>query len=239
MSEFLVTAGRTFLEAIRRGKDLRAPIPRDRSPLAKQAVPTQGEAGCYLWPSVTPEGVVTTRFIPLRDTFSIQTVELERTLGYLFEKSLPIHLEYVRGFDGVGSFLGTQGYEIDQRGLNLKHVALENSFILSLDDPQVRMGNIAQNLQSETRQLARHAVVLPDQAENPPPDGPPLRDFARRYATFLSRMCINRGCEKPLLRTVELSLRDECFSSTLMDIFFRDHPTARTLQSCRIKYVGR
>jgi len=118
--------------------------------------------------------------------------------------------------------------------VNRDHLDLESFSILSIREGQRQMNDLADNLHASTRQFVKQAVVIPGDAQTLPP----LRMFAANYARFLSRMCVNKGCEKTLLRTIELSLRDECFYSFLMGEFFRANPNASTLPACRALYVG-
>jgi hypothetical protein len=239
--EILAEADR-FLTQVRRGKPLRPP-PARSVVFTPRPFPNALESGCLGWPS-GPAGLpVSGSGFTLHASFSPLTEELEEAIAYLLARSSPLTLEYVRDYEervvGGAAGLGQVSYREALVQVNEEHQALESSLILTLRDPQQRMEKVADGLHARTRELARQIVVLPDQAEDPPTDGPPFRHFLRRYATFLSRMCINRGCEKPLLRTIELSLRDECFSATLLDLFFQGDPSATTLKACRSRYVGR
>jgi len=205
-------------------------------------VPTAGEAGCLGWPANTPARIVTGEDIPLQNYFPfVLTNEMADTLAYLEVRDDPRWSEYERALQkdlekdegGALTFIA-QGEGL--RKTNRDHLDLESFSILSIRDAQLRVNDLANTLHASTRSFVRQAVILPDDSD-PLPSPTPLRTFARRYAMFLSRMCVNKGCENTLLRTIELSLRDECFSSFLMGAFFQANPSASTLPACRALYV--
>jgi len=199
-----------------------------------------GESGCLGWPTVSAAGVVTGEGISLQNYMPlILSKELADAFDFLLVKDDPRWQEYVLSMrkdaeaENALSLFITQGDDIAD--INSDHLSLESFSILTIRDQQRTMNDIANNLHVSTRDFARQAIHFPSDSTSS--SLPPLRSFARKYATFLSRMCVNRGCESNLLRTVELSLRDECFSSFLMDQFFRQNPNASTLPACRAFYV--
>ena len=205
-------------------------------------VPTAGEAGCLSWPTGTVAGIVTGEGIPLQSYFPfVLTSEMADTLEFLEVRDDPRWFEYERALEkdiedekiSALTYI-TQGGPL--RDTNRDHMELESFSILSIRDAQLRMNDLANMLHASTRSFVKQAIVLPDDPD--PLSNPiPLRIFAWKYANFLSRMCVNKGCQKTLLRTIELSLRDECFSSFLMGAFFQANPSASTLPACRALYV--
>ena len=223
---------------------LRPPAPLSISGLtfALATQPNVGESGCLGWPSdVLPGGTVSAERIPLQNYFpAVLTPDLAEAIAYLLERQDPRWLEYIQDLNqrslDAGEEPGRRQLDAGELAIvNRLHLGMESFSILSIRDPQKRMEKLADLLHGRTRDFTQFAVALPN--EPTPSDGPTLRSFIRQYAGFLSRMCVNRGCGNTLLRTIELSLRDECFSSFLMDMFFRNNPTARTLPACKALYV--
>jgi hypothetical protein len=217
------------------------PLYRFTPTFTLRSVPNAGESGCLGWPSDVTAGPVTGEDIALQQYFPfILTDELAEMIAFLEERDGHKWQEYVRSFReelaSNGSFneLLFLSYGTDVASLNRDHLSRESSLIFSLREPQERYERLADRLHESTRRFAQQAVTMPGSAFDPP-----LRTFVREYATFLARMCQNRGCGDNLIRAVELSRRDECFSSFLQDQFFRDHPSERTLESCRAIYTGR
>ena len=114
----------------------------------------------------------------------------------------------------------------------LKHGSVFRQWVATVRDPQRRMHNLSQYLHTQSRAFAGLATRV-----DPFSDLPPLRQFAKDYATFLSRMCQTRGCLPTLLRTVELTEREGCFATFLLDQFFSDDPNASTLPACRAVFT--
>ena len=200
-----------------------------------------GEAGCLDWPSDVG-GLVSGEDVPLQNFFPmVLTRDLVEVMAFLKEREKDSWFEYIaaleeeieQGESEGGNSYG--GFVENLRRVNREHIGVESFSILSIRDPQKKMERAANFLHEGTREFTRLAVALP--GDPPLPEGPPLRAFALKYASFLSRICVNRGCAERLKRTVELSLRDECFSSFLMHLFFQGNPTASTLPACRALYV--
>jgi len=205
-------------------------------------VPAAGEAGCLDWPSSITSGVVTGEGIPLQSYFPfVLTNELADALTFIEMRDDPRWFEYEQALrkkfrKGAGSELTLTAQGGNLRDVNRDHLDLESFSILSIRETQQQMNDLADNLHASTRNFVKQVVVIPNDPQ-PLISPTPLRTFAENYARFLSRMCVNKGCEKTLLRTIELSMRDECFSSFLMSVFFRANPNASTLRSCRALYV--
>lgn len=217
--------------------------PTPPNPLAPAPVVfiNAGEAGCLDWPSDVG-GLVSGEDAPLQNFFPmVLTRDLAEVMAFLKEREKDSWFEYIVDIDRQiaegetegGNFYA--GYLTNLRKVNREHIGVESFSILSIRDPQKRMERAANFLHEGTREFTRLAVAMP--GDPPLPDGPPLRAFALKYASFLSRMCVNRGCADRLKRTVELSLRDECFSSFLMHLFFQGSPTSSTLPACRALYA--
>ena len=204
-------------------------------------VPAAGEAGCLDWPSSITSGRVTGEGIPLQSYFPfILTNELADALTFIEMRDDPRWFEYEQALrqefrKGGGGELTLTAQGGDLRDVNRDHLYLETFSILSIRETQSQMNDLANALHASTRSFVRQAVVLPGDSDSPNPA--PLRTFAANYARFLSRMCVNKGCQKTLLRTIELSLRDECFKSFLMGAFFQANPSASTLPACKALYV--
>ena len=201
-----------------------------------------GESGCKGWPSdaldafgdpVSGESITLQNYFP-----AVFSRELADALEFLKVREGPAYREYVRDLNqrieqGGG---GYAGYTFSLGGfddINREHVTRESHLILSMRDPQVRMENLANDLHFHTREFTSQAVELEGQKV----DLPPLRKFIRSFTEFLSRMCENRGCENTILRALELSLTDDCYSSFRSAIYFKDNPSEATLPVCRAKYV--
>jgi hypothetical protein len=197
------------------------------------------EAGCFGWPSEMG-GVVSGENVSLENEFPfVLTTDLAEVFAYLREHQREPWFEYLTSLDrasGSGGALGQALFRSSLRALNQYHLQPESFSILTIRNTQKRLEESANILHEGTLRFARLATLLP--GDPVLPEGPPLRAFARSYATFLSRMCINRGCQTTLSRAIELSLRDECFSSFLMHIFFQANPSASTLPACKALYVG-
>ena len=196
-----------------------------------------GESGCFGWPA-DAGGVVTGSDITRQNTFSdIHTRELTEALAFIKLREEPQWKEYERSLEqDIGVESGILGFTLPAENLsdiNREHIARESHLILALRDPQIRMANLANNLHARTRAFTSQAVGL----TGSPSGLPPLRDFARRFSTFLSGMCTNRGCTQTLLRAIELSLRDECFPHFRSALFFMSNPTAGTLKPCKALYT--
>lgn len=200
-------------------------------------IPNSGESGCLGWPSDVVSGSVTGENIPLREDYPfVLTNELAEVFEFLEEREHVRWFEYVQGLEDeiiLDAAYVPSLYPNALSGINREHLGVESLSILSMRDPQSRMAKLANNLHEQTRELAMHVVSL-DSSEGA---NAPLRIFTRNYAAFLSRICINRGCGNPLLRAVEHTLRDECFSAFLMDSFFQNNPNASTLPECRAMYT--
>lgn len=206
--------------------------------------PNADESGCLGWPSDVG-GIVSAEGVPLQDYFPVVlTRELAEVVQYLRLRERPEWFEYTeaqrREREASPSEKLPPGlYDVDLQIVNREHLGLESFSTLTIREPQQKMAAIADLLHTQTRDLAGTVVSTDSASTWPPPDTPlpPLRNFAKTHATFLSRMCINRGCNANLLRTVELAVRHECFSSFLMHLFFEANPTAGTLPACRILYT--
>jgi hypothetical protein len=205
--------------------------------------PNANERGCLGWPSEVG-GTVSGKDVSLQEGFPfLLTQELRETFAYLRMRENDSWLEYERAltdeqkaneeqpFAIGGSFLPNLNFE------NRTHLRLESFAILTIRDPQDRMEEIGDRLHERTREFASFATNIDAKTWAAPAKTPPLRAFAQAMASFLSRMCVNRGCEEPLLRVTEMSLRDECFSTFLMHLFFKGNPNAATLPACRAIYA--
>ncbi len=201
------------------------------------------ERGCLGWPS-NVSGIVSGKDVSLQEGFPfLLTQELRETFAYLRMRENDSWLEYEQAlgdeqktneeqpFATGGSFLPNLDSE------NRRHLRLESFAILTIRDPQERMEELGDRLHERTRELASFATNIDAKTWAEPAKTPPLRAFAQAMASFLSRMCVNRGCEEPLLRVAEMSLRDECFSAFLMHLFFKGNPNAATLPACRAIYA--
>ena len=198
-----------------------------------RTIDNAGESGCKGWPSDVG-GVVTGENIPLMNYSPVVlTNELSDTIAYIQERSSSDYFEYEKALEEQteeegGGTLGQSFILPDLSAINRDHLDRETLSILSIRDPQVHMENIANSLHMQTRKFASQTLAT----------DAPMRDFIRRYSEFLARMCVNRGCGKNLLRVIELSLRDECFSAFTKDRFFRSGQSSSTLSACRAIYVG-
>lgn len=198
-----------------------------------------GEQGCKGWPSEIFGETVSGEDITLQNYFpSVFSRELADAFEFLKVREGPAYREYVRDLnqriEQGGS--GYAGYTFSLGGLddiNREHVTRESHLILSMRDPQVRMENLANDLHLHTREFTSQAVSLEGQNV----ELPPLRKFVRRFADFLSKMCENRGCGRTILRALELSLTDDCYSSFRSAIYFKNNPSEATLPICKAKYV--
>ena len=197
-----------------------------------------GESGCYGWPA-NAGGVVTGEGITHQNAFpDILTRDLTDAFQFLKAREEPMWIEYIHSLrQEPGSPDGEPTDEVlsldDLQEINREHILRESQLILGLRDPQARMANLANDLHQHTRAFTSQAVGL----TGTPSGMPPLRDFAKRFSEFLMGMCTNRGCLHTLVRSVELSLRDECFPHFRSALFFAANPTAATLQPCRAKYA--
>src|SRR3989344_5605472 len=222
------------------GKLRPIPLPLLATPpaLLPTSYTASGESGCLGWPSENGR-IVTGEKVPLKNFVPAPlTQELREVLAYLQERERAPWLQYVKIIntsddEDTGEVVDL--YNSVLKDINRGHLGGESFSILSIRDPQKRLERIADSLHKSTREFVKLAV--PSLGDSALSDGPLLRSFARKYATFLSRMCVNKGCGDILPRTFELSLRDECFSSFLMHRFFQSNPSASTLPACRALYV--
>lgn len=204
----------------------------------------EGESGCRGWPSdaldafgdpVSGENITLQNYFP-----SILSRELADAFEFLKVREGPAYREYVRDLNQriEQSGGGYAGYTFSLGGLddiNREHVTRESHLILSIRDPQVRMENLANDLHLRTREFASQAVSLEGQNVKLPP----LRKFIMGFTEFLSRMCENRGCTRTILRSLELSLTDDCYNSFRSAIYFKNNPSEATLPVCKARYVDR
>lgn len=202
-------------------------------------VPNAGETGCRDWPSDVTAGSVTGKDIPLQQYFPyVLTNEmaelwtlLEMRQDKRWDEYILVYEEEVlqRPYLGLPLYAPTIGLQEISRD----HRDRESSNIFSIREPQQRYEKLANALHAKTRLFAYQVVSPPGFIGIPP-----LRVFTRDYATFLSRMCQNRGCMNNLIRAVELSVRDACFPSFLQDQFFYTNPSASTLGACQALYTA-
>ena len=228
------------------GRGILRPVPLPFLPPTFSFVPTSlpaaGESGCKGFPSENGK-IVSGNGVPLQNLYPVVlTRELSEVIAYLTERENVSWFDYLLALEpeiteeqGRESVFWDQNEQSTVQDLNRYHLGLESFSVLSIRDPQQRMERLANALHRKTLDFVRLAITLP--GESASPNGPPLRSFARKYATFLSRMCVNKACGDILPRTFELSLRDECFSSFLMHRFFQSNPSASTLPACRALYV--
>jgi hypothetical protein len=201
-------------------------------------VDNSGESGCIGWPSDVVSGPVTGDDIPLQGYYPfVLTQEIAEVFSFLQERDHVRWFEYVRSLNTeiIDEELFLSAFNSSSmENINREHLKVESLSMLSIRDPQKNMQNFADELHKNTLDFASHVVSL-DGGENA---DAPLRALARKYATFLSRMCVNRSCSYSLLRAIEHTLRDDCFSAFLMDSFFRDNPSNSTLPECRAIYAN-
>ncbi len=213
-------------------------FPGGPPPKYGNAVNTIGEAGCRDWPSPLPSGIVVGRDFPLapRVHSPFLSPSLTRIASYLEvvgdrQKTPNEYLEDLRRRVGTGSLIiGSLGRELLEP-LYQAHLEEEAGLTLSIIDVQDRLRGPARALLTSTRRFAHLSSVLPG---DPPGTVPSLRRFAGSLLTFLSQMCVNRGCSVNLRRTLELSLRDECFPFYTYDQYLR---SGTPLPPCASRYV--
>jgi hypothetical protein len=222
-------SGMTVIKPVR-------PIVRYSPTFVPRVIQNAGESGCKGWPSDVAGGPVTGENVPLQQYFPyVLTDQLAEAFAFLEERSKPEYLEYLRSTDEASSAERERLHltpGLDIAATNREHIESESALIFSLRQPQLHNETLANRLHKSVREFAGQASLFPGS-----PFDPPLRDFVRRYVTFLSRMCVNRGCDSRLLRTLELSMRNECFSSFISDHFFSTNPTESSLPACRALYV--
>lgn len=203
---------------------------------------TAGESGCEGWPSDvggTVRGSEAQRFNAYTD---ILTQDLAEAMTYIRMRADPKWLEYINALDAEieeneNGYFGYTFHHDQFDQINRDHVAHETELILSIRDPQRRMENLANRLHARTLQFAKQATWL--HAEGSKINSlPPLRDFILRLTQFMSGMCVNRGCQSVLDRTLELTLRDECFPVFTAKDASIGGAGFDTLPACRAKFTG-
>jgi hypothetical protein len=229
----IIEEANRFVKAI----SIRDPFPRIvLNPIFPSHIaPNAEESGCKGWPSDVG-GVVTGENIPLMEYSPVVlTTELADAIAFIQERSTKKWYEYEKTLDEQakeqgGGAIGGQFMFPDITSINSDHLDRETSSILSIRDPQEKMESIADSLHLNTKKFS---------AEVQSSDNDSIRGFIRQYSEFLARMCVNRGCGHILLRAIELSLKDECFSAFNKD---RDSLSvgagSSNLGSCRASYTG-
>ena len=198
--------------------------------------PTAGESGCLGWPTATVTALgfvpVTGKNVPRLNTLPpVLTRELAETLAVLATIKRPENYTYGRDIAPTAKETSTPEFVFygDEVQKNREDLSKEYFSLLSIRDPQKAMENMGNDLHAQSRLFASEVVILP----GAPTVLPKFRQFAVDYATFLLKMCVNRGCEGNLMRAIELAYRDECFSQFILDDYFLHNPSASTLRTCR------
>mgnify|MGYP006865017141 CR=1 FL=1 len=204
--------------------------------IAPIVYPAAGESGCLGWPTTTVTALgfvpVTGKNVPRLNTLPpVLTRELAETLAVLATIKRPENYTYGRDIAPTAKETSTLEFVFygDEVQKNREDLSREYFSLLSIRDPQKAMENIGGELHIQSRIFAEEVVMLP----GAPAVLPKFRQFAVDYATFLLKMCVNRGCEGNLMRAIELAYRDECFSQFILDDYFLHNPSASTLRTCR------